>query len=115
MQLTINSTTYTVALANNAAVRALQTILPLTLRMADLNDNEKYATLSRSLPTASQNVRRIEAGDLMLFGSNTLVLFYKPFTTSYSYTPIGRVNNSATLANTMGQGDITITFETPKK
>ena len=35
----------------------------------------------------------IEAGDIMLFGNNCLVVFYKSFNSSYSYTKIGHIEN----------------------
>ena len=51
------------------------------------------------------------AGDLMLYGSNTLVLFYKPFSTSYNYSPIGRIESPLGLAAALGSGNVTVTFE----
>ena len=86
-------------------------MLPLTLNMADLHANEKYADLARSLPVDASNPRTIHAGDVMLYGSKTLVLFYETFATSYSYTRIGKVDNVSGLAAALRSGSITITFE----
>ncbi len=47
----------------------------------------------------------------MLYGSNTLGIFYESFTTSYSYTKIGTIDNPATLKQSLGNGTVTITFE----
>ncbi len=33
----------------------------------------------------------------MLYGNNTIVLFYEDFTTPYSYTRLGKVNNPKNL------------------
>ena len=46
----------------------------------------------------------------MLYGDNCLVLFYESFSTSYSYTPIGYVENPDGLAVVLGSGDVQITF-----
>ena len=61
--------------------------------------NEKYVYLDNSLPTNSSNPKRINAGDVMLYGNNCLVIFYKSFDTSYSYTKIGHINNLENLDN----------------
>ena len=79
--------------------------------MVALNGNEKYADLSRSLPTAAANPGTIQAGDLMLYGSSTVGLFYNTFSTSYSYTKLGRIDNVTGLVTALGAGNLTETFE----
>ena len=74
-------------------------MLPLELNMKELNGNEKYVYLDNSLPTNSSNPKRINAGDVMLYGNNCLVIFYKSFDTSYSYTKIGHIDNLENLGN----------------
>lgn len=86
-------------------------MLPLTLHMTDLHANEKYSELARSLPVDASNPRTIHAGDVMLYGSTTLVLFYETFATSYSYTRIGKVDDISGLAGALGSGSIAVTFE----
>ena len=93
-------------LENNSTVSALIKILPLEISMNDLNSNEKYAYLDESLPTNTYNPKHIEAGDVMLFGNNCLVVFYESFDTSYSYTKIGHIDNLPNLGN----GSISMTF-----
>ena len=65
-------------------------LLPLSVTMTELNRNEKFARLSTNVPVRASTPASIRAGNLMLYGSNTVVLFYKPFHTTYSYTAIGR-------------------------
>lgn len=79
--------------------------------MTELNGNEKYADVPRRLPTNASNHGTIKNGDLMLYGSSTLVLFYKTFPTNYSYTKLGAVDDPPTLAKALGGGSATVTFE----
>ena len=111
MKLTIGSNTFTVTLDDNPTVDALKPMLPLTVEMTELNGNEKYFDLPTKLPVAAAKPGTIQAGDLMLWQSNTLVLFYTSFRTSYSYTRIGRIDNASGLAVAVGSGNVKTRFE----
>ncbi len=99
MEIIINNEEYKITLENNATVLALLKLLPLEMEMQELNGNEKYFYLDSTLPTNSQVPISINAGDLMLYGNNCLVLFYKTFKTTYSYTKIGHISNFEPLNN----------------
>lgn len=111
MTVTINGEEFSATLEDNETVRELLTRLPLTIEMKDLNSNEKYYYLDESLPTDATNVGRIERGNIMLFGSDCLVLFYKSFETPYSYTRVGKIDDVDNLEEQFGQGSVRITFE----
>ena len=111
MKIKIGSDTFSAILYENKTTEALKAMLPLTLNMSELNGNEKYFQLSTDLPANTVNIGTIQEGDIMLWGANTLVLFYKTFQTSYRYTKIGRIENPAGLASAVGTGSTTITFE----
>ena len=110
LKVTIGTNTFTATLYNNATVTAFKTRLPMTLNMTELNGNEKYFDLTDNLPANASNPGTIQAGDLMLYGSNTLVLFYKSFSTSYSYTPMGHIDDASGLTATLGSGNVTVSL-----
>lgn len=110
MEIKIGSKNFVAVLEDNATAAAFQARLPMTVEMTELNGNEKYARLSANLPTNSANRGTIQTGDLMLYGSGTVVLFYKTFPTSYEYTRLGRVKDPTGLAEAVGSGAVTVTF-----
>ena len=106
MYATINGEKLEIQLEDNATAVALAKMLPLELTMSDLNSNEKYVYLDKTLPTDSYNPGRVESGDVMLFGDNCLVIFYESFDTEYSYTKIGHIDGLPELGN----GEIATSF-----
>lgn len=111
INLIVNNKTFSATLNNNETVKELISMFPMTLHMNDLNANEKYHYLDSSLVTNSSNPRRINAGDIKLYGNNCLVVFYDSFNTSYSYTDLGEVDNVEGFISELGRGDVTMTFE----
>lgn len=111
LKITIGSTSFKATLDDNTTSTAFKALLPMTVNMSELNRNEKYYYLPDNLPTASSSPGTIRNGDLMLYGSSCLVLFYKTFSTSYSYTRLGRVDHPSELAAALGSGSVSVTFE----
>jgi hypothetical protein len=111
MKIKVGNGTFTATLYDNATATAFKSLLPLTVSMVELNGNEKYVDLPRSLPTNAANPGTIQNGDLMIYGSSTLVLFYKTFSTSYSYTKLGRIDNVNGLVAALGAGNVNVSFE----
>lgn len=110
LTLTANGQRWSVTLSDSPAAQALVDQLPLTLEMAELNGNEKYASLPAALPVQASCPGQIQAGDVMLYGKDCLVLFYESFSTSYSYTPLGRLDDPQGLAQALGTGGVTVTL-----
>ena len=110
MRVIVGDKTFMATLADNATGQAFADRLPLTLDMTELNGNEKYHYLDSSLPTSPANPGTIHAGDIMLYGSSCVVLFYKTFQTSYSYTRIGSIDDPTGLAEALGSGAVTVKF-----
>ena len=104
INITINNIEYNIQLENNETVNKFIELLPLEFNMSELNGNEKYVYLNTKLPANPSNPKRINSGDIMLYGNNCLVIFYKSFNTSYSYTKIGHINN----LDNLGSNDIKV-------
>lgn len=111
ISIVIGESAFTATLAENEASAAFKELLPLTLNMGDVNGNEKFLRLDRSLSTAASTPGTIRTGDLMLWGSDGLVLFYKTFPTSYSYTRLGSIDNATGLDTAVGTESVTVRFE----
>ena len=111
IKITVDSKTFTATLLDNPSAKAFKELLPMSITMTELNGNEKYYDLPKKLPSQSSNPGTIHNGDLMLYGSNTLVLFYKTFSTSYSYTKLGSIDDPAGLKEALGTGKISATLD----
>ena len=107
VKVIINNKEYTLNLEDNETAKSFVNLLPQEFNMDELNGNEKYIYMESSLPTNSYNPKHINSGDVMLYGDNCLVLFYKSFNTSYSYTKIGHIDN----LDDLGKGTIKARFE----
>jgi hypothetical protein len=113
MWMSVGTQRFAVIVEDNATARALVQLLPVTLDMAELNGNEKHGRLPRSLPTNPMRPGTIRTGDVLLYGNDTLVVFYETFSSTYSYTRIGRIADSAGLVQALGPGDSRVTFTLP--
>ena len=111
VKMNIGGREFTIRLEDTEAARELSKRLPLSLEMTELNSNEKYANLASPLPTSVEKIGKIETGDVMLWGDDCLVVFYKSFVTSYSYTRIGHVTEADGLVKAVGKGNVTIDFK----
>ena len=76
-----------------------------TATLADSETGKAFAA------TDSYQPGTIHAGDLMLYGNNCVVLFYKTFNSGYSYTRIGALNDHSGLSDALGTGNVSVRFE----
>ena len=106
----IANKTFEAQLETNPTAQSFAKLLPLDLTMEELNGNEKYHFFDQEFPSNPSPVGHVEAGDLMLYGNDCVVLFYKSFDTPYSYTRIGRIADVEGLEQAVGSGNVTVSF-----
>ena len=107
VRLEIGGRTFTAALEDNEAARALCDMLPLTLDFNDYGGFEKVASLPRRLPSQDRQMRT-SAGDIVLYSLNQIVVFYGG--NSWSYTKLGHIDDVEGLIEALGRGNVEITF-----
>ena len=110
MWMSIGERRFAITLADTDAARAFVAMLPLTLDMEELNGNEKKKELPSPLPTDASRPGTIRNGDLLLWGSRTVVVFYLTFESPYAYTRLGRVDDPSGLPLSLGQHDVRVVF-----
>lgn len=109
--LNVNGQSFQAVFYDNKTANALLKQMPMTLNMKELNGNEKYHFFNTEFPTNKKSPGKISAGDIMLYGLDCLVTFYKSHNTSYQYTPVGKIDNASGFAKAVGNGNVTITFK----
>jgi len=117
MNITIDGTTLSVVLDDNAATRELAEALKqgaITYNADDYGGFEKVGALGRSLTTSNQQITT-QAGDVILYNGNQIVLFYG--SNSWSYTRLGRIQYDSLdqLKSFLkaGQGRVSVTLSLP--
>jgi hypothetical protein len=112
MTISVGNKTFTAKMFDNETTRALIAQLPMTVNMSELNRREKYYHLPNDLPAEStERPVTIDAGEIMCWSSNSLVLFYSTFSNSYGgYVRLGRIEDISGLASALGTGNVQVTF-----
>ena len=110
VEIGIGDKIFSATLADNETARAFMALLPVTMTMNELNGNEKYKYLAVALPRYAYRAAGIETGIVFLYVDPCLVLFYESFSTSYSYTRIGKIGNAAGLAEAAGDSAVSVSF-----
>lgn len=110
LMITIDNQDFSITLEKNETVNALFEQLPMSITMDELHGNEKYYYMKKKLPTNAKSISHIEAGDFMLFGNDCLVLFYENFSSSYSYTRLGHIDDVAAFVRKVDSGTMNVTI-----
>ena len=110
MNVNVNGQDFTATLENNSAVAALVQMMEngsITLQLDDYAGFEKVGPLGQSLP-ASDSQTTTQAGDIVLYQGNQIVMFYG--SNSWSYTKLGRIDDLTDWEEALGSGDVTVTL-----
>lgn len=111
MQMKINDTPVTVAWENNESVSALKDLAMsgLTIQMSMYGGFEQVGSIGQRLPSHDVQTST-SAGDIVLYSSNQLVVFYG--SNSWAYTRLGHITDKTPeeMRTLLSNGDVTITI-----
>ncbi|MCD8054254.1 MAG: hypothetical protein LUF00_09450 [Lachnospiraceae bacterium] len=110
MKVQIGDSVFTAALEENEAVNALVEMMeeaPVVIEMSDYSGFEKVGPLGTSLPTSNSQTTT-QAGDIVLYNGNQIVIFYG--SNSWSYTRLGHIDDLTGWEEALGSGDVTVIF-----
>ena len=110
MNVEVNGRIFRASLEENTAVDALVEMMengPVTIDMSDYSGFEKVGALGTSLPSEN-NQTTTQAGDIVLYQGNQIVMFYG--SNSWSYTRLGHIDDLTGWEEALGSGDVTVTF-----
>ncbi len=110
MNIEINGQIASVQLEDNATTIALMADAPFTIKMDDLHRNEKYHYFDKMFPTDAQSVQTIEAGDVLLYQNNCLVIFYEAVEPAAEYTRIGKITDFEDIQSLFASESVQIRF-----
>ncbi len=107
----------TATLVENSSTDALKEALsesPITVTMRDYGNMEKVGPLGMDLPRNDEQITA-EAGDIILFQGNALVIYYAP--NSWNFTRLGKINDVTpeALRDILGDGTVTVTLSLPQE
>ena len=110
MNVQVGDVVFSATLEENEAVSALVEMMresPVVIQMSDYSGFEKVGPLGTSLP-ASNSQTTTQAGDIVLYNGNQIVIFYG--SNSWSYTRLGRIDDLSGWEEALGSGDVKVTF-----
>ena len=115
IQITSDSGSHklTATLVDNSSATAFYNLLkknPVTIKMSDYSNFEKYGLIGTSLPRNDTQITTT-AGDIILYQGNQIAIYYE--TNSWNFTRLGKVDGvtQVELKTILGKGDVTAVFE----
>ena len=116
LRMMIGDTAVAVDWENNESVEALKNLCaetPLVIQMSMYGGFEQVGPVGTRLPSSDVQTRT-SAGDIVLYSSSQIVVFYG--SNSWAYTRLGRITDQdpAGMAALLGNGDVKITISVEK-
>lgn len=110
MNVQVGIITFLATLESNIAVNEFVQMMqeaPVVLNMSDYSGFEKVGTLETNL-TTSNSQTNTQAGDIVLYNGNQIVIFYDSH--SWTYTRLAKIDDLSGWAEALGNGDVQVTF-----
>ena len=112
LKMMIGDTKVSVDWENNDSVEALKGLCaeePLVIHMSMYGGFEQVGSIGTRLPSDDEQTNT-SAGDIVLYSSNQIVVFYG--SNSWAYTRLGHISdqNAAGMTDLLGNGNVTITI-----
>ena len=107
MNVQIGDQIFTATLADTTAAQEFAQMLPMSITLNDNGGFEKVGSLGRSL-TASNSQITTTAGDIVLYNSSNIVMFYG--SNSWSYTRLGKIDDLTGWADALGSNSVIAIF-----
>ena len=101
---------FSATFADNSGAQALKELLAggdITIQMSDYGGFEKVGSLGQSLPTSNSQTTT-QAGDIVLYQGNQIVIFYG--SNSWSYTRLGKIDDLTGWEEALGNGAVSVTL-----
>ena len=107
VNIQIGDQTFTATLADTTAAQEFAQMLPMAITLDDYGGFEKVGSLGKSL-TTSNSQTTTAAGDIVLYNSSNIVMFYG--SNSWSYTRLGKIDDLTDWADALGSNSVTAIF-----
>ena len=112
MRMMIGDAEVSVEWHDNESVEALRDLVrdgPLTIQMSMYGGFEQVGPIGSALPR-NDSQTTTEAGDIVLYSGNQIVIFYG--SNSWAYTRLGHITglSKAELTEMLGNGNVTVTI-----
>ncbi|OWV01081.1 hypothetical protein B7994_04730 [Fibrobacter sp. UWR2] len=103
VQIEIGNDKYNAFFENSGIAQAVAALFPKSVKMEEYAaNNEYYARLDSKISSKASEVDKIFAGDIMLYNSISLVIFYADAEHTSGYVKLGHIENPTGLKKSLG-------------